>query len=77
MADRLDIYVGCAVDPQQGEGGALGHGFSMRLHHSFDDPAALDDSKGRTTEFMRRVRNELRHYLGDCSHHDFFVRDGL
>jgi arsenate reductase len=31
-----------------------------RLHHSFEDPAALDGSKEERLNLFRRVRNELR-----------------
>jgi arsenate reductase len=33
------------------------------LHHSFEDPAALDGSKEERLNLFRRVRNELRGYL--------------
>jgi arsenate reductase len=38
-------------------------GGAERLHHSFDDPAALDGSKEERLNLFRRVRDELRSYL--------------
>jgi arsenate reductase (thioredoxin) len=38
-------------------------GGAERLHHRFDDPAALDGSKEERLNLFRRVRNELRGYL--------------
>jgi arsenate reductase (thioredoxin) len=34
-----------------------------RLHHSFDDPAALNGSEEEQLDLFRRVRDELRGYL--------------
>ena len=42
-------------------------GGAERLHHSFDDPAALDDSEEERLNLFRRVRNELRVYLREFS----------
>jgi len=38
-------------------------GTAKRLHHSFDDPAALDGSEDERLALFRRVRGELREYL--------------
>jgi arsenate reductase len=38
-------------------------GGAERLHHSFDDPAALEGSKEERLNLFRRVRDELRSYL--------------
>jgi arsenate reductase len=38
-------------------------GTAKRLHHSFDDPAALDGSQDQRLALFRRVRGELREYL--------------
>jgi arsenate reductase len=38
-------------------------GGAERLHHSFDDPAALDGSEEERLNLFRRVRDELRGYL--------------
>jgi arsenate reductase len=38
-------------------------GTAKRLHHSFDDPAALDGSRDERLALFRRVRGELREYL--------------
>jgi arsenate reductase len=38
-------------------------GGAERLHHGFDDPAALDGSKEERLNLFRRVRDELRSYL--------------
>ena len=40
-------------------------GRAVRLHHSFEDPAALDSSKEERLNLFRRVRDELRSYLTD------------
>jgi arsenate reductase (thioredoxin) len=39
-------------------------GAAQRLHHSFDDPAALLGSDEERLTVFRRVRDELRDYLG-------------
>ena len=36
-----------------------------RLHHSFDDPAALNGSEEDRLAAFRRVRDELRAYMAD------------
>jgi arsenate reductase (thioredoxin) len=36
---------------------------AQRLHHSFDDPAALQGSEDERLALFRRVRDELRIYL--------------
>jgi arsenate reductase len=38
-----------------------GHG--SRIHHSFDDPAALQGSEEERLALFRRVRDEIREYL--------------
>jgi arsenate reductase len=38
-------------------------GGAERLHHSFDDPAALNGSEKERLDLFRRVRDELRGYL--------------
>jgi arsenate reductase (thioredoxin) len=40
-------------------------GAAKRLHHSFDDPAALNGSEEEKLALFRRVRDELRTYLAD------------
>jgi arsenate reductase len=36
-----------------------------RLHHSFEDPAALDGSEEERLALFRRVRDQLRDYLAE------------
>ena len=38
-------------------------GAAKRLHHSFEDPAALNASDEKRLALFRRVRDELRRYL--------------
>jgi len=38
-------------------------GTAKRLHHTFDDPAALDGSEEERMAIFRRVRDQLRNYL--------------
>ncbi len=40
-------------------------GAAKRLHHGFDDPAALNGSENDRLALFRRVRGELRDYLRD------------
>lgn len=40
-------------------------GAAKRLHHSFDDPAALHGSEEERLALFRRVRGELRTWLTD------------
>ncbi len=40
-------------------------GHSNRLHHSFDDPAAVQGSEEERLAAFRRVRDEIRAYLRD------------
>lgn len=42
-----------------------GHG--NRLHHSFDDPAAVNGSEQDRLAAFRRVRDKIREYLRDFS----------
>jgi len=42
-------------------------GPAERLHHSFDDPAALNGSDEERLAIFRRVRDELRVFLGEFS----------
>jgi arsenate reductase (thioredoxin) len=43
-------------------------GGSMRLHHSFEDPAAVEGSSEVKLAAFRRVRDELRDYLRAFPH---------
>jgi len=38
---------------------------AQRLHHSFEDPAALDGSEAERLALFRRVRDQLRAYLAE------------
>jgi len=38
-------------------------GAANKLHHSFDDPVALNAPEADRLALFRRVRDELRHYL--------------
>src|SRR5215469_9325538 len=38
-------------------------GGGVRLHHNFEDPAALEDSEEQRLALFRRVRDEIRGYL--------------
>jgi arsenate reductase len=40
-------------------------GTAKRLHHSFEDPAALGGTEPERLALFARVRDELRAYLGD------------
>jgi len=40
-------------------------GAAKRLHHNFDDPAALNGSEEERLALFRRIRGELRTYLAD------------
>jgi arsenate reductase len=40
-------------------------GSTKRLHQDFEDPAALRGSEEQRLAFFRRVRDEMRIYLGD------------
>jgi arsenate reductase len=40
-------------------------GSAKRLHHSFEDPAALDGTEEERLALFRRVRDQLRTYLAD------------
>ena len=40
-------------------------GATKRLHHSFEDPAALKGTEAQRLALFRRVRDELRAYLND------------
>jgi arsenate reductase len=40
-------------------------GAAMRMHHSFDDPAASQGTEEERLALFRRVRDELRKYLGE------------
>jgi arsenate reductase len=39
-------------------------GKARKLHHDFEDPAALNGSEEQRLALFRRVRDELRSYLG-------------
>lgn len=38
-------------------------GHTKRIHHSFDDPAALQGTEEQRLALFRRVRDEIREYL--------------
>jgi arsenate reductase (thioredoxin) len=40
---------------------------TTRMHHSFDDPAAARGTDEHRLALFRRVRNELRQYLGELA----------
>lgn len=40
-------------------------GHTTRLHHSFEDPAAVEGTEGERLAAFRRVRDQLRSYLKD------------
>ncbi len=40
-------------------------GGAKRLHHDFDDPAALNGPEEERLALFRRVRDELRTWLAD------------
>jgi arsenate reductase (thioredoxin) len=42
-------------------------GSAQRLHHNFQDPAALAGSENERLDHFRRVRNQLREYLRQFS----------
>jgi arsenate reductase (thioredoxin) len=42
-------------------------GSSQRLHHNFQDPAALPGSENERLDHFRRVRDQLREYLRQFS----------
>jgi arsenate reductase len=42
-------------------------GKAEKLHHDFEDPAAVTGSEGQRLAVFRRVRDELRAYLRDFS----------
>jgi len=44
-------------------------GGAKRLHHAFEDPAALDGSQEERLALFRRVRDELRTYLAEFAQH--------
>jgi arsenate reductase len=44
-------------------------GAAEQLHHSFDDPAALNGSEEERLALFRRVRGELRTYLAEFARH--------
>ena len=39
-------------------------GHTNRIHHNFDDPAAVQGSEEERLAAFRRVRDEIRNYLG-------------
>jgi arsenate reductase len=45
-----------------------GHG--NRLHHSFDDPAAAEGTAEERLQVFRRIRDQLREYLGRFAAHE-------
>jgi arsenate reductase (thioredoxin) len=42
-------------------------GHMNRLHHSFEDPVAVEGSEAQKLSAFRRVRDEIRSYLRDFS----------
>lgn len=40
-------------------------GQAVRIHHNFEDPAALEGSEAQRLALFRRVRDEIRGYLKD------------
>jgi hypothetical protein len=42
-------------------------GAAKRLHHSFEDPAALNGSEEERLAMFSRVRDQLCAYLTDCA----------
>jgi arsenate reductase len=38
-------------------------GAAARIHHNFEDPAALEGSEAERLALFRRVRDEIREYL--------------
>jgi arsenate reductase len=45
-------------------------GPAERVHHSFDDPAALNGSDAERMALFRRVRDELRTYLAEFAQNE-------
>ena len=45
-------------------------GKATRLHHSLNDPAAVEGSEEKRLDAFRRVRDELRSYLRSFPKHD-------
>jgi arsenate reductase (thioredoxin) len=43
-------------------------GPAKKLHHDIEDPAALEGSEEQRLALFRRVRDELRTYLGQIAH---------
>jgi arsenate reductase len=43
-------------------------GKAQKLHHNFEDPAALTGSEEQRLALFRRVRDELRSYLQEFAH---------
>ena len=40
-------------------------GHTNRIHHNFEDPAAAQGSEEKRMAAFRRVRDQIRSYLGD------------
>jgi arsenate reductase len=47
-----------------------------RLHHSFEDPAALDGSEAERLALFRRVRDQLRAYLVEFAKNESTPAEG-
>ena len=62
FADRSFDYVLTVCDSAK-ESCAIYPGHANRLHHSFNDPAAVDGSEEERLEAFRTVRDEIRRYL--------------
>jgi arsenate reductase len=50
-------------------------GAANKLHHNFEDPAALNRSEEERLALFRRVRDELRVYLADFARSTKGIRD--
>jgi arsenate reductase (thioredoxin) len=66
FADRAFDYVITVCDSAT-ESCPIYPGHTNRLHQSFEDPAAVEGEEERLNAF-RRVRDQLREYLGNFVH---------
>jgi arsenate reductase len=64
FADQEFDYVLTVCD-QARETCPIYPGHTNRLHHSFEDPAAVEGSEGERLDAFRKVRDEIRSYLRD------------
>jgi arsenate reductase len=51
-------------------------GAAKKLHHSFEDPAAVDGSEDERLAVFRRVRDQLRGYLTEFAQQEGSSSDG-